>query len=74
MHTDQYLRYSSHHQTGWKDSVVSSLFNIANFMVTNKDYLIKENTRIKQLLKDNGYLESIINKIFNRIINNHSFF
>ena len=28
-HTDQYLHYSSHHQTSCKESVVSSLFNRA---------------------------------------------
>ena len=32
----------------------------------------KENARIKQVLKENGYQESIINKIFRRITNNHS--
>ena len=26
-HTDQYLHYSSHHQTSCKESIVSSLFN-----------------------------------------------
>ena len=38
-HTDQYLHYSSHHQTSCKESVVSSLFNIAYFIITNKDDL-----------------------------------
>ena len=32
----------------------------------------KENARIKQVLKGNGYQESIISKIFKRITNNHS--
>ena len=32
----------------------------------------KENNRIKQVLKENGYQESIISKIFKRITNNHS--
>ena len=71
-HTDQYLHYSSHHQTSSKESVVSSLFNRAHFIITNKDDLDKENTRIKQVLKENGYQESIISKIFKRITNNHS--
>ena len=70
-HTDQYLHYSSHHQTSCKESVVSSLFNRAYSIITNKDDLHKENARIKQVLKENGYRESIINKIF-RITNNHS--
>ena len=70
--TDQYLHYSSHHQTSCKESVVSSLFNRAYSIITNKDDLHKENARIKQVLKENGYQESIINKIFKRITNNHS--
>ena len=71
-HTDQYLHYSSHHQTSCKESVVSSLFNRAYSIITNKDDLHKENTRIKQVLKENGYQESIISKIFEGITNNHS--
>ena len=72
IHTDQYLHYSSYHQTTCKESVVSSLFNRAYSIITNKDYFHKENARIKQVLKENGYRESIINKIFGRITNNHS--
>ena len=68
----QYLHYSSHHQTSSKESVVSSLFNRAYSIITNKDDLHKENARIKQVLKENGYQESIISKIFKRITNNHS--
>ena len=63
-HTDQYLHYSSHHQTSCKEKVVSSLFNKAYSITTNKNDLHKENARIKQVLKENGYRESIINKIF----------
>ena len=70
-HTEQYLDYSSHHQTSCKESVVSSLFNRAYSIIKNKDDLHKENARIKQVLKENGYRESIINKIFRRITNNY---
>ena len=70
-HTDQYLHYSSHHLTSCKKSVVSSLFNSAYSIITNKDGLHKENARIKQVPKDNRYQESIISKIFKRITNNH---
>ena len=59
-HTDQYLHYSSHHQTSCKESVVSSLFNRAYSIITNKDDLHKEIARIKQVLKEYGYHESII--------------
>ena len=71
-HTEQYRHYSSHHQTSCKGSVVSSLFNRAYSIITNKDDLHEENARIKQALKENGYQESIISKIFRRITNNHS--
>ena len=56
----------------FKESVVSSFFNRAYSIITNKDDLHKENARIKQVLKENGYRESIINKIFRRITNDHS--
>ena len=72
-HTDQYLLYSSHHQASCKESVVSSLFNRAYSIITNKDDLHKENARIKQVLKENGYQEIIINKIIRRTTNNHNF-
>ena len=71
-HIDQYLQYSSHHQTSCKENVVSSLFNRACSIITNKDDLHKENARIKQVLKKNGYQKRIISKMFKRITNNHS--
>ena len=48
------------------------MFSRAHSIITNKDDLTKENTRIKQVLKENGYQESIISNIFKRITNNHS--
>ena len=71
-HTDQHLHYSSHHQASCKERVVSSLFNRAYSIITNKDDLHKGNARIKQVLRENGYQESIISKIFKRITNNRS--
>ena len=71
-HTEQYLHDSSHHQASYKESVVSSLFNRAYPITTNKDDLHKESARIKQVLKENGHQESISNKIFGKITNNHS--
>ena len=70
-HTDQYLHYSSHHQTSCKESIVSSLFNRAYSIITNKDDLYQKNARIKQVSKENGYQESIISNIFKRITNSH---
>ena len=69
-YTDQYLHYSSHQQR--KESVVSSLFNRAYSIIANKDGLNKESTRIRKVLKENGYQESIISKSFKRITNNRS--
>ena len=69
---DQYLHQSSHHQTNFKKSAFSSLFNRAYSIITKKDDLYKENARIKQVLKENGYQGSIVSKIFKRITNNHS--
>ena len=46
-HTDQCLHYSSLHQTSCKGSVVSSFFNIAHSIITNKDDVDKEKTTIK---------------------------
>ena len=73
-HTNRHLHYNSHHQRTCTKSVVSSLVNKAYSIVTNKNDLTKENTRIKQVLKENGNKQSIISKIFKRITNNHSFF
>ena len=72
MHTGENLHCSSHHQTSCKESVVFSLFNRTYSIITNKDDLYKENARIKKVVKENGYQESIINKIFKRITNNQS--
>ena len=72
-HTDQNLHYSSHFQTSYKESVVSSLFNKACSIIINKDDLHKNSVGTKQVLKENGYQESIISKIFRRITNNHNF-
>ena len=35
--TDQYLHYSSHHQTSCNESVVSCSFNRAYSIINNKD-------------------------------------
>ena len=72
-HADQYIHYSCHHQRSCKESVVSSLFNLAYSIITKKDNLTKENARVKQVLIENGYQESIISKTYKRITKNHIF-
>ena len=53
--------------------MVSSLFNRVYSIITKKkDDLHKENAKIKQVLKENGYQESITSKIFGKITNNYS--
>ena len=59
---DQHLQYSSHHQTSCKESAVFSLFNRAYSIITSKDDLTKKNTRIKQVLKENGYQKALLVK------------
>ena len=50
------------HKTSFKESVVFSLFNRTYSIITNKDDLNEDNTRINNVLKENGYKESIISK------------
>ena len=71
-HTNQYLYYSSLHQTSCNKSVVSPMFNRAHFIITNKDDLTKGSTWIKPLLKENGHQETINSKTFKRITNSHN--
>ena len=48
-HSDQYLYYSSHHQTSCKRIVVCSLFSRGYSIIINKDDLNSESSTIKQL-------------------------
>ena len=48
------------------------MFNRADAIIANRDDVTKENVRIKQVLKENGYQETIISKIFKRVTKNHS--
>ena len=48
------------------------MLNRGYSIIANKDDLDKENARIKQMLKENGYKENIIGKVFKRITNNDS--
>ena len=49
--------YSCHHQTSCKEKDVSFLFNRIYSINTHKDDLTKENARLNQVLKENGYEE-----------------
>ena len=43
--TDQYIHYSSYHQTCYKESVASSLLNRAYLIIKNKDDLTKASAK-----------------------------
>ena len=45
---DQYLHYSSHHQTCFQEKAISSLFNRVHSIITNKDDLTKVSTKISK--------------------------
>ena len=53
--TDLQLHYCSQSHTSCKEIPVSSFFDRAYSIITNKDDLSKENAGVKQVLKDNGY-------------------
>ena len=65
--------YTTALTTKQDESVVSSLCNRSYSIIISKDDLTKENARLTQVLKENGYQESIFSKIFKNIKNNHSF-
>ena len=54
-----------------KQVVRKALSQSAYSAITNKDDLNKDNDWIKEILQANGYQESTISKIFQRITNNH---
>ena len=66
--TDQYIYYSSHHQTSCKESVVSSLFNRAYSIIPNKDDLYKENTRIKQVFRKMDIRKALLVKYLRELL------
>ena len=55
--TDKYLHDSAHNQTSYKFFLP---YLISYSIITNKAHLYNENAIIKQVLRENGYQESII--------------
>lgn len=66
-YSHQHLHYNCHHQTSCNNCAVFSLFHRAYSIIANNDDLNKENSWIKQALKEKGYQEGFISKIFARI-------
>jgi predicted GIY-YIG superfamily endonuclease len=54
-HTDQYLNFKSHHHLSHKRSVVNTLINRADTIVSDQRDRVKEKRHITAVLSDNGY-------------------
>ena len=67
-HTDQYLKYSSQHQTSCKENVVSSLFIATYSIATNKDDLTTKSDRIKQVLRRMDISKGLIVKSLRELL------
>ena len=62
MHTNQYLKYTSHNPTSAKQIVITALFDRADNVVSNKKDKIEEKHHILAALQQNGYLNNIYPK------------
>ena len=59
-HTDQYLKFTSHHLTRAKKSVIISLFNRAKNIISNPSDQEKEENHLTAVLQANGYPKKFI--------------
>ena len=62
MHTNQYLKYTSHNPTSAKQSVITALFDRADNVVSNEKNKIEEKHHILAALQQNGYPKEFILK------------
>ena len=62
MHTNQYLKYTSHNPTSAKQSVITALFDRADNVVSNKKDKIEEKHHILAALQQNGYPKEFIQR------------
>ena len=54
-HTNQYLKYASHHSTSAKQSVITALFDRAHNVLSSEKDKEEENQHILAALQQNGY-------------------
>ena len=54
-HTDQYLKFTSHHLARAKKSVITSLFDTAKNIISNPSNQEKEENHLTAVLQANGY-------------------
>ena len=62
MHTNQYLKYTSHNPTSAKQSVITALFDRADNVVSKKNDKIEEKHHILAVLQQNGYPKEFIQR------------
>ena len=59
-HTNQYLKYTSHHPTSADQSVIIALFDGADNVLSNEKDKIEEKHHILAALQPNGYPKDFI--------------
>ena len=59
-HTDQYLKFTSHHLASAKKSVITSLFDRAKNIISNRSDEEKEENHLTAVLQANGYPKKFI--------------
>ena len=59
-HTDQYLKFTSHHLARAKKSVITSLFDRAKNIISNPSDQEKEENHLTAVLQANGYPKKFI--------------
>ena len=60
LHTDQYLKFTSHHLAREKKSVITSLFDRAKNIISNPSDQEKEENHLTAVLQANGYPRKFI--------------
>ena len=62
-HTDQYLRYDSHHPVKQRHGTVSTLLHRAWTLPSTQEKKIEEVRKVRTALKNNGYPDRVVSKV-----------